>query len=328
MKLLRFISTRLFQALPLALMVVVLNFFLLKAVPGDLADVIAGEAGAATPEFMAQLRSQFGDDQPLLVQFGQYVKKILSFDLGWSFRYNDAVAHLILERLLATVLLMGCASLLAVVLGTVLGIVSAVTRRAWLSRAISALATLGFATPGFWLALMVVVLFTIRLGWLPSGGMTEMGASHTGFAYLIDLGKHMLMPVGCLAFSYLALYIRLMHDAVRDAALLDFVRTARAKGSSRNRLIWRHIVPYAVLPVVGLSGLQFGALLSGAITVETVFAWPGLGQLALAAVTSRDINLLLGILFVSSLFVVAVNLLTELLLAWLDPRIDATGSRT
>lgn len=309
----------------MALMVVVLNFFLLKSVPGDLADVIAGQAGAATPEFMAQLRAQFGSDQPLWVQFYSYLKNVLSFDLGWSFSYSESVSQLIVERLTSTLLLMGVALLIAVVLGTLLGVVAAVTRKPMLERVIGLIATLGFATPVFWLGLMVVVIFTVKLGWLPSSGDRTLGSDLTGFAYVWDVTRHLLMPAGCLAFSYLALYIRLMQESVRGVALQDFIRTARAKGCSRFRLIWRHIIPNALLPIVTLTGLQFGAMLSGSVTIETVFAWPGLGQLALSAVSTRDVNLLLGILFVTSLFVVVVNLLTELVHAALDPRSRSGG---
>ena len=309
----------------MALMVVVLNFFLLKSVPGDLADVIAGQAGAATPEFMAQLRAQFGSDQPLWVQFYSYLKNVLSFDLGWSFSYSESVSQLIVERLTSTLLLMGVALLIAVVLGTLLGVVAAVTRKPMLERVIGLIATLGFATPVFWLGLMVVVIFTVKLGWLPSSGDRTLGSDLTGFAYVWDVTRHLLMPAGCLAFSYLALYIRLMQESVRGVALQDFIRTARAKGCSRFRLIWRHILPNALLPIATLTGPQFGAMLSGSVTIETVFAWPGLGQLALSAVSTRDVNLLLGILFVTSLFVVVVNLLTELVHAALDPRSRSGG---
>lgn len=313
------------QALPVALMVIILNFFLLKSVPGDLADVIAGEAGAATPEFMAQLRAEFGSDRPLLVQFFSYLKHIASFDLGWSFRYSESVTQLIAERLSSTLLLMGFALVLAVTLGTLLGVVAGVTRRPVVERLIGLIATLGFAMPVFWLGLMVVVTFTVKLGWLPSSGASTMGSDLTGADHALDVLRHLLMPAGCLAFSYLALYIRLMQESVRGVALQDFIRTARAKGCSRLRLIWRHIIPNALLPVVTLTGLQFGAMISGSVTIETVFAWPGLGQLALSAVSTRDVNLLLGILFVTSLFVVVVNLLTELVHAALDPRSRSGG---
>lgn len=190
----------------------------------------------------------------------------------------------------------------------------------WLERLIGGIATLGFALPVFRVGLMVVVIFTVHLGWLPSSGLNTMGADLRGIAWLQDIVLHLAMPAGCLAFSYLALYIRLMQESVLSVAMKDFIRTARAKGCSHFRLIWRHLIPNALLPIVTLTGIQFGAMLSGSVTIETVFAWPCLGQLALSAVSTRDVNLLLGILFVSSLFVVFVNLMTEVLHAALDPR--------
>ncbi|QII84584.1 ABC transporter permease [Bordetella hinzii] len=318
----RYLLGRVVQVLPVTFLVIVMNFLLMKFMPGDLADIIAGEAGAATPAFMAQLRGQFGDDLPLARQFLAYVGKMLTLDLGWSFRYNTSVLQLIAERIPATLLLMVSALVISAVLGAWLGTVSAVTRRRWADQAISAVAALGLALPLFWLGLMGVVLFSVYLGWVPSSGMRDVARTASGWAALWDLLRHLALPVGCLCLHYTAIYIRLMRESVRDHALLDHVRTARAKGASRRRLVWRHIFPNALLPLVTMTGLQFGALLSGSVTVETVFAWPGLGQLALAVVTSRDVNLLLGILFIGSLFVVAVNLLTDLLYAVLDPRIE------
>lgn len=322
MRSLRYLLARCAQLVPVTLLVVVVNFVLMKSMPGDLADIIAGEAGAATPEFMAQLRVQFGADQPLPQQFLAYLHRMLTLDLGWSFRYNASVLHLIAERIPATVLLMLSALLLSSLLGAWLGTLAAVTRRRWLDHAVSVLAAFGMAVPLFWLGLMGVVLFSVYLGWVPSSGMRDVAARQGGWAGVLDLLRHLALPAACLTLHYGAIYIRLVRESVRDQSQLDHVRTARAKGASRRRLVWRHIFPNALLPLVTVTGLQFGALLSGSVTVETVFAWPGLGQLALAAVTSRDVNLLLGILFISSLFVVLVNLATDLLYAWLDPRIE------
>ncbi len=323
---LRPILFRLLQTLPVALMVVIINFFLMKCVPGDLADVIAGEAGAATPEFMAQLRAQYGTDQPVAIQFYHYIEHVFTLNLGWSWSYNIPVSQLIIEKIPATLLLMTVSLFIAVVAGVVLGVIASVTRYPWLERLIGALATLGFSLPVFWVGLMVVVFFTVKLGWLPSGGYQSLGKNLQGMDKILDISRHLIMPAGCLAFSYLALYIRLMQESVLSVAMKDFIRTARAKGCSRFRLIWRHLIPNAFLPVVTLTGIQFGAMLSGSVTIETVFSWPGLGQLALSAVSNRDINLLLGILFVSSMFVVLVNLVTELIYAALDPRVRSGGN--
>ncbi|KAF1042665.1 MAG: Dipeptide transport system permease protein DppB [Herbaspirillum frisingense] len=312
----------LLQVVPVVLAIAVLNFFLLRLAPGDMADVMAGEAGAATPEYLAQLRSQFGLDQPVSTQFAGYLNKLLHFDLGWSFRNGQSVASLILERLPATALLMVLALAAAALIGCALGTVSGVTRWRWLDILISTLATIGFATPLFWLGLMLIVLFSVHLSWLPSSGMVTLGVPLAGWAYVADLTRHLALPVGCLTVYYIAIYARLMRTSVNEVSRLDFVRTARAKGLSGRATVTGHVIPNALLPIVTMTALQFGALFSGSVAIETVFGWPGLGQLALNAVTSRDLNLLLGILFMSSLFVLLVNLLTDLAYAWFDPRVE------
>jgi peptide/nickel transport system permease protein len=313
---------RLLQAVPLVAVIAVMNFFWLRLAPGDLADVMAGEAGAATPEYLAALRHQFGTDQPLGLQFLAYLKRIVHLDLGWSFRYNESVLQLIVGRLPATALLMISALVIALVLGCLAGTIAAVSRHRWVDVAVSILATLGFATPLFWLGLMLMVLFSAHLHWLPAGGILTPGVAATGWAMLRDLAAHMVLPVFCLAAYYLAIYARLMRASVLEVSGLDFVRTARAKGVSRVATIRAHVVPNALLPIVTMTALQFGALFSGSVAIETVFSWPGLGQLALDAVASRDLNLLLGILFFSSVLVLAVNLIVDLAYGWFDPRIE------
>jgi len=307
---------------PLVAVIAVMNFFWLRLAPGDLADVMAGEAGAATPEYLAALRHQFGTDQPLGLQFLAYLERIVHLDLGWSFRYNESVLQLIAGRLPATALLMISALVIALVLGCLAGTIAAVSRHRWVDVAVSILATLGFATPLFWLGLMLMVLFSAHLHWLPAGGILTPGVAATGWAMLRDLAAHMVLPVFCLAAYYLAIYARLMRASVLEVSGLDFVRTARAKGLSRVATIRAHVVPNALLPIVTMTALQFGALFSGSVAIETVFSWPGLGQLALDAVASRDLNLLLGILFFSSVLVLAVNLIVDLAYGWFDPRIE------
>ena len=313
---------RLLQAVPLVAVIAVMNFFWLRLAPGDLADVMAGEAGAATPEYLAALRHQFGTDQPLGLQFLAYLERIVHLDLGYSFRYNESVLQLIAGRLPATALLMISALVIALVLGCLAGTIAAVSRHRWVDVAVSILATLGFATPLFWLGLMLMVLFSAHLHWLPAGGILTPGVAASGWAMLRDLAAHMVLPVFCLAAYYLAIYARLMRASVLEVSGLDFVRTARAKGVSRVATIRAHVVPNALLPIVTMTALQFGALFSGSVAIETVFSWPGLGQLALDAVASRDLNLLLGILFFSSVLVLAVNLIVDLAYGWFDPRIE------
>lgn len=314
---------RALQALPLVLVIAVLNFFWLRLAPGDLADVMAGEAGGATPEYLAALRHQFGADQSVTQQFLAYLNRLAHLDLGWSFRYNESVLNLIIGRLPATALLMVSALVIALLFGCLAGTIAAVSRRRSIDIVVSVLATLGFATPLFWLGLMLMVLFSAQLHWLPAGGISTPGVVSKGAAHIADVAAHMVLPVFCLAAYYMAIYARLMRASVLEVAGLDFVRTARAKGVSRATTIRVHVVPNALLPIVTMTALQFGALFSGSVAIETVFSWPGLGQLALDAVSSRDLNLLLGILFFSSILVLLVNLAVDLSYGWFDPRIEA-----
>ena len=318
---LRFVGRRLLKALPLLVAVVIFNFCLLKLAPGDAAEVLAGESAAATPEYLAELRARFGLDQPAPVQFFHYAVRLLQFDLGYSFRHNQTVLQLILGRMGATLILMAGAIALAVLLGTTLGVVASRKVNSLRDTLISILAMLAFATPVFWLGLMLIVFFSVRLGWLPSNGMETIAAGHTGLGRLLDIGRHMLMPVFTLALFYVALYTRVMRASMLEVFNQDYVTTARAKGLSERRIALRHVVRNALLPVVTLFGVQLGTMLGGSVLVETVFSWPGLGRLAFEAVAQRDINLLLGILLLCSFLVIVANILVDLAYARLDPRI-------
>jgi len=313
------------QAVPVVLLIITMNFFLMRLAPGDMADVMAGDSGVVSMDYVEHLRRSFGADQSVFSQYVSYLGKVLHFDLGWSFRNGQAVATLILDRLASTGFLMITALAIAILCGCTLGMIAGLTRRRSVDLFISVASTIGFAAPLFWLGLMLIVLFSVTLAWLPAGGMSTLGASATGIARLLDITQHMILPTLCLAIYYMATYTRLMRASVLDISGQDFIRTARAKGASRLRTAWHHILPNSLLSMVTLTGLQLGALFSGSITIETVFAWPGLGQLALSAVASRDLNLLLGILLVSSIFILVVNLLTDLSYALLDPRVE-TGA--
>lgn len=317
---------RLLQVVPVLLGIAMLNFLILQLAPGNVVDVLAGEAGAATPETMAELRRSFGLDQPLWLQFLRYLGQLLSFDLGHSYRLNLSVRALILGRLPPTLLLMLSALLLAVLLGSLAGILSARRPGGWLDTLLSGATLLSYALPTFWLGLMAIVLFSGRLGWLPSGGLLTIGAGYTGLALLGDVLAHLLLPAVTLSTFYLAVYARLVRSAMLELQGADFIRTARAKGVGPWRITLRHAFRNALLPMVTMAGYQAASLLSGAVLVETVFSWPGLGRLAYEAVRTRDLNLLLGILFFSSVLVVLVNLGIDALYRLVDPRVT-TGAR-
>lgn len=319
----RLIVRRLAAAVPVVVGIAVVNFLLVNMVPGDAADVLAGEAGAASPEFLSDLRQRYGLDQPFLVRFGLYLGKILTFDLGYSFRYGRLVSELLLDHLLPTVLLMSTAVLLASVVGVAMGVLAARMVNRWPDVLVSVTSLVVFATPVFWLGLMLIVVFSVKLGVLPSGGMETIGPGHTGLRRAYDIALHLVMPATVLGLYMTAFKVRLMRASVLEIAQQDFVRTARAKGLSEGMIFYGHILRNAIMPVVTMIGLQIGAMLGGAVLVETVFAWPGLGRLAYTAVFQRDINLLLGLLFVCSLMVIATNILTEVAYRLVDPRIPA-----
>lgn len=318
---LAFVLRRLVQVIPVVLAIAAFNFLLLKLAPGDAADIIAGQMGHATVELTQQLRREFGLDLPLWEQFLVYMARLLVFDLGVSHLQGLPVIDLILARLPATLILMVTAILIAVLVGILLGVAAARRQGTLADSLISTLALVVYATPAFWLGLMLIVLFSIQLDILPSGGMMSIGAGHTGLAHVIDVAWHLVLPAVTLGLFYVAVYARLMRASMLEVYGLDFIATARAKGLSEGNIAWTHAARNALLPVVTLCGVQLGHLLGGSILVETVFGWPGLGRLVFDALLQRDLNLLLGILFVSSVVVVLANLVVDLLYGLLDPRI-------
>jgi len=310
------------RAIPTAIGILVINFLLLQLAPGDAADVLAGEAGSATMETITALRTHFGLDQPIAVQLIGYLDSLAHLSLGFSPRYNQPVADIIAQRLPGTIVLMASSLTIALVLGIALGVVMASFAGRWPDRLISAIVTLFYSTPGFWIGLMLILLFSVKLGWLPSGGATTIGASLTGFDVLADRARYMILPAISLALFYIAIYSRLTRAAMLEAQEQDYVRTAAAKGLSPSTITIRHVLRNALLPVTTMAGMHFGGLLGGAVVVETVYSWPGLGRLAFEAVMGRDFNVLLGILLLSSLLVIVANVMIDIVQAWLDPRIE------
>lgn len=319
--LLRYIGWRLLQAVPVILGVIILCFLLLQLAPGDMAMVLAGEAGGAPPGFIEELRARYGLDKPILVQLLLYLKNILWLDLGFSFRHNASVLNLLLGRLGPTLLLMVTTLILSLGLGMLAGLLASLWVRSWKDHLISIAAIIAYATPLFWVGLMLILTFSIKLDWFPTSGMENVVAFNEGFARVIDIAHHLVLPSITLALFYMALYARLMRATMLDQRGLDYVTTARAKGLTERRIAGRHMLRNALLPVLTMAGVQVGGLLGGSVVVESVFAWPGLGQLAFEALFSRDFNLLLGIFFMSACLVVAVNIIVDVLYVMLDPRV-------
>ena len=323
MKAVRFLAGRVVKMIAVVLAIVVVNFLLIHAAPGDPASVIAGQSGAADAKFIEQLRHQFGLDRPLYEQLWLYVRGVLQLDLGFSHRQQRTVLSLIAERLPATLLLTATAFAFALVMGIALGAAAARRVGRWTDSAITVLALAFYATPLFWVGLMLVLVFSVWLNWLPSFGMNTVGADLHGFAAILDTARYLVLPSLTLGLFYMAIYARLTRASMLDVADQDFVRTARAKGVPEGRIQRRHILRNALLPVVTLAGIQAGQLVGGSILVETVFAWPGIGRLAFDALLARDYQLLLGVFLCTAVLVVLFNLATDLIYAAIDPRVSA-----
>ncbi|KLN54013.1 ABC transporter permease [Variovorax paradoxus] len=321
---LRYAASRLLQALGLVLAVVVLNFVLVHAAPGDPVETIAGASGGMSPELMAQLRTQYGLDESLPVQLGVYLGKVVRGDLGYSYFFNLPVTSMIAERVPATLLLVLSSVLLAFFVGTALGVLSSRKPNGWLSQFITVLSLVGFAAPVFWLGIMLVILLASVFPILPVAGMRAIDSTGGGLKDVLDVAHHLVLPTLTLSLVYLAQYSRLARSSMLDVLGSDFIRTARAKGLADRVVLYKHALRNALLPVVTVLGLQFGNVLAGAILVETVFNWPGLGRLAFESVLRRDYPTILGVLLFSSVVVVVMNQLTDLCYRFIDPRIKAS----
>jgi peptide/nickel transport system permease protein len=311
------------HAVPTTIGVIVLNFVLMQLMPGDAADVMAGEAGSATAETMIQLRHHLGLDRSTFEQFSAYLNNLAHLSLGFSPRFNTPVADLIFARLPDTLFLMLSGLGIAFVIGVAMGAVMASWFNRWPDRALSLLSLLFYSMPGFWVALVAVIIFSVHLGWLPSEGAATLGADFTGWSYVLDRIRHVALPAATLSTFFIAIYARLMRTAMLEVHRQDFVRTAEAKGIHPFFVTLRHVMRNALIPVTTVAGMHFGSLLGLAVVTETVYSWPGIGSLTLDALRGRDNVLLLGILLLSSLMVVLANVLADLLQVWLDPRIEA-----
>jgi len=321
---LAFLIRRVLQIVPVVIAIAALNFLLLSLAPGDAADIITAGYGGASVEEVNAVRHALGLDQPLYIRFLAYMSHLLTFDLGYSHVQGATVLSLVAARIPATLLLMMSALGIAIVLGIALGIVAAMRHRSWIDHTLTVVSLLIYATPQFWLGLMLIVLFSVQFGLLPSGGMTTIGGAggvHGWFGGTVDVLRHLILPATTLALFYVATYTRLMRSSMLEILDLDYITAARARGASERQIGSRHAARNALLPVVTLAGVQIGHALGGSILIETVFGWPGLGRLVFDALLQRDLPTLLGVLFVSSVMVVVASLVVDIVHGLLDPRI-------
>jgi peptide/nickel transport system permease protein len=319
------IAARIAWSVGLILAVIVMCFSLVHLAPGDAALVIAGESGAGDPELIEEIREDLGLDDPYLIQLSRYVGDVASGDLGTSYRFNESVTSLIGDRIWPTILLVTTALLFAIVIGVLVGIFTARRPESPVSHGVTVFSLVGYSMPVFWTGYLLIIAFASNVRWFPVAGMRDVRFEGNRFEEWLDIAHHLVLPALTLGLIYLAQYSRLSRASMLEVLQSDYVRTARAKGLAERKVVYKHALRNAVIPVITIAGLQFGALLSGALLVETVFNWPGLGRLAADSVFQRDAPVLLGVLICSAVLVVVINILTDVVYRMIDPRIRVGG---
>jgi peptide/nickel transport system permease protein len=318
---------RLLHAIPVILIVATGVFVLLEIAPGDAVDSYLAHTGSGDAAMAEQLRQQLGLDQSIVVRFLAYLEALLTFDLGWSVAANAPVTAAIALRLPNTVLLMGAAIIVAAALGIVLGGFAAMRRGRPEDGIVSSIGLALNSMPNFWVALILIIIFGVGLGWFPLSGMSSLRGPTDPVGRALDTGWHLVLPVLTLSLTYMALYQRLMRGAMIETRASTWVRAARARGLPQSRIVRGHIARPALLPVVTMLGLQAGTMLGGSVVIETVFAIPGLGSLAYLAVSRRDLPLVAGVVLAGTLMVIVINLLVDVSYSRLDPRVNDDRAR-
>ena len=320
------IAARIAWSVGLILAVIVMCFSLVHLAPGDAVLVIAGESGAGDPELIEQIREDLGLDDPYLVQLSRYVGDVASGDFGTSYRFNEPVTSLIGDRIWPTILLVTTALVFAIVIGVLVGVFTARRPESPVSHGVTVFSLVGYSMPVFWTGYLLIIAFASNVRWFPVAGMRDVRFEGNRFEEWLDIAHHLVLPALTLGLIYLAQYSRLSRASMLEVLQSDYVRTARAKGLAERKVVYKHALRNAVIPVITIAGLQFGALLSGALLVETVFNWPGLGRLAADSVFQRDAPVLLGVLICSAVLVVVIDILTDVVYRMIDPRIRVGGS--
>ena len=334
---LTYLVRRLLGTLPVLLMVSLFVFLLLHAAPGDPADILIPDQ--ATAQDVAEARQRWGLDQPVMVQYWRFLSSASMLDFGRSFKYDEPVMSLILERFPATMELALLATMLALALGIPLGIFAASRPNSWFDNASSMGGFFGVSMPNFWMAIMLILVVSGYFKLLPSGGRATFGLADdpiTGFLLLDsvlqgnwdalkDAAKFLVLPAFVLSVNMTGLLMRMTRSSMLEVLGEDYIMTARAKGLSERVVVWKHALRNARIIVITVVGLEFGALISGSIIVESVFSWPGIGQLLLQGITARDYPLITGLVLVYTTMFIIVNLIVDVLYAAVDPRIRLNG---
>jgi peptide/nickel transport system permease protein len=321
-----YLVRRTLQVPVVILAIVITNFVLIHLAPGDPASVMTGEfgfTGGKPTDYLEQVREQWGLTKPLYEQLMIYLGHILHGDLGYSFAFNKPVSQLILERIPATLLLVLTSQVIAIVLGTTLGTISAATHPSRFDGALSSVAIALHSVPVFWTGLMLILLLAVRMRLFPTSGMMSSSISTTDpwSLKLPDILRHMFLPTLALVLYLTPVFVRVTRATMLDVIREDFMNTARAKGLSDRAAFFGHALRNALLPTITVAGVLVGSALTGAVLIETVFGWPGIGRLLYEAIGLRDYPLIMGTLVIASFGVVFASLLTDLLYRKFDPRV-------
>ena len=313
-----FIIRRILQYIPLIFGIIVFAFVLVRMAPGDPTYFLVGEI--SDEEFIRAARERLGLDKPLHEQFFIYISNVLRGDLGYSYLRGESVSSLVLSRIPATLILVLTAMFISTLIGITLGVIAA-ARRGTIDIFLCTLSLVGVSIPYFWLGQIILLIFAITLGLFPTGGMISLKADYQGIYYFFDIMHHLALPVMTLAIFNVAYITKITRAAVIEALKQDYIITARSKGISERRVLFRHALRNALIPVVTYTGLTTGTLLVGAIITETIFSWPGMGLLLYDSIRLRDYPVILGVFIYGSIMVITANLIVDILYGFLDPRI-------
>ena len=310
-----YIGRRFLMTVPVLFGLTIIVFFIMAMIPGDPALAILGSY--ATPENVAQVNQQLGLDKPLVQQYTTWLGNVLQGDFGRSYRQNREVLDIIGERFGATLILAGTALVLCSIFGMLIGIISAVRQYGWADKLLTLIVLIGISTPAFWLGLLLIMLFAVHLRWLPASGMYAI----YGGGDLPDLLFHLVLPASTLAFIATGVIARLTRASMLEVLRQDYIRTARAKGLHERRVIYRHAFKAALVSIVPVIGIQAGFVLGGAVYIETVFQWPGIGSMLVNAISTRDLLVVQGGVLIVAAAYVLFNLVADVVQVLLDPRV-------
>jgi peptide/nickel transport system permease protein len=316
----RYVGARLLWACIIVIGIVAVNFVLTRIIPGNPVNAIVGDF-PVPQEYIDQVRRELGLDQPIIVQLALYLVQLAHGNLGFSFVNRQPVLPLLLNRAGVTLMLMIPSLIIASVLGVIIAVRAARSAGSTFNTFLTALSLAGVSIPVFWLAQLLIMEFSVNLGWLPAQGISSVRTNYTGLAWFLDYLAHLALPAFCITLSYMAVVVRVARTSMLEMLDQDFILTARAKGLSESAVLWGHVLRNGLIPVITVIGYNFGYSLTGAILTETVFAWPGLGGLFVSSIENRDYPVLSGIFLLAATAVVLANLITDIMYAVVDPRV-------